>query len=181
MLRAWTDGDARARDALFTHLYDEIHRLALRLKRKESRGDTLQTTALVHELYLRLVDQRRARWEDRGQFFAVAARLLRRIVIDEARSRLAQKRGGDWQRVPDDALRQEADNTEHDDERWILLDRCLEELEGVDPEGTRLVELRYVCGMSIEEAAVVMGVSRASVVRRWRSVKAWLQLRMGQE
>jgi len=176
MLQAWTRGDGAAREQLFVHLYQDIHRLAANLRRQQDAGQTLQTTALVHELYLRMVDQQRAQWEDRGQFFAVAARLIRRILVDQARARQSLKRGGDQQRVETEQL---AELTVlPPDEQVLALDACLDELDSVDPAGARLVELRYFAGMSLEQVAELLHVSRASVVRQWRSVKAWLELRL---
>lgn len=176
LLQAWTGGDSAAREQLFSHLYHDIHRLAAHLRQRQDSGQTLQTTALVHELYLRLVDQRRARWEDRGQFFAVAARVLRRILVDQARARLSLKRGGDWQRVDVEQLAGLSQLPP--DSQVLALDRCLDELDQIDASGARLIELRYFAGMSLEQVAELLQISRASVVRQWRSLKAWLALRL---
>lgn len=176
MLQAWTRGDGAARERLFAHLYSDIHGLAASLRRKQDAGQTLQTTALVHELYLRLVDQQRARWEDRGQFFAVSARLLRRILVDQARARQALKRGGDQRRLD---LEEMADlSFLPPDAEVLALNDCLDELDGVDPAGARLIELRYFAGMSLEQVAELLQTSRASVVRQWRGLRAWLALRL---
>ncbi len=175
LLQAWTRGEGAAREQLFTHLYRDIHALAARLRRQQGAGETLQTTALVHELYLRMVDQRRAQWEDRGQFFAIAARLLRRILVDQARARQSLKRGGDLQRVDGEELEV---IVLPPDEQVLALDACLDELDQADPAAARLVELRYFAGMSLEQVADLLQTSRASVVREWRSVKAWLALRL---
>lgn len=177
LLQAWSAGDAAAREALFRLLYDDIRRLAASIRRDDEPRATLQTTALVHELYLKLVGQDQANWRNRGQFFAIAARLMRRILVDEMRHRLRRKRGGDWQRAPTEALDEIA--VEAPSSRLLALDQCLDELEAVDPEATRLVELRYFCGLSLEQVAEAEGRSRPTVVRQWRSVRAWLRQRLG--
>lgn len=176
LLRAWTGGDAQAGDRLFRHLYEELHRLAARLRRNESDAHTLQTTALVNELYLRLADKRRIQWEDRSQFFAIAARLMRHILVDEARTRLAIKRGDGLRAAPLDAV-DEARLAERDtdDDAILRVDECLQRLRERDPEAVELIELRYFAGLSLEQTAEALNCSRATLVRRWRIVKGQLE------
>lgn len=135
----------------------------------ERPGATLQTTALIHEAYLKLVDQHHAQWRDRAHFFAVASQLMRRIAIDHARARLAEKRGGGLVHVSLDDV---AD--EHDNEQLIAIDEALSRLEQIDAQQSRVVELRFFGGLTIEETAEAMSLSPATVKREWTSAKAWL-------
>lgn len=171
LLREWTGGDDRAANELFDRLYGEIHAMAGRARRRgPSRSP--QTTALVHELYLRLAAQKRAIWKNRGHFFAIASRILRRILVDEARSSGAEKRGSGVRRI---SLAQLGDVGLAERPTEILaVDACLQELERQSPERARLVELRFFAGLTLEETAEALGQSRATTVRQWRVTKGWL-------
>jgi RNA polymerase sigma factor (TIGR02999 family) len=172
LLVAWGNGDQAALDELLPLVYQELHRLAARHLRRERGHHTLQTTALVHEAYLRLIDQKAAQWQNRAHFFAIAAQMMRRVLVDHARSRQYQKRGGGARRVSfDEAL-------EVSDERAaevVALDEALTALAEFDERKSRLVELRFFGGLSIEETAEVLGVSPGTVMRDWTLAKTWLQ------
>lgn len=164
-------GRRDALDALLPLVYEDLHRRAARYLRRERAGHTLQPTALVHEAYLRLVDQRQVEWQDRGHFFAVAAQAMRRILVDHARTHQRDKRGGGVQKETLD------ENSAISYERSIELlavDEALTRLETLDPQQSRLVELRYFAGLTIEETAHVLGVSMATVKREWSVARAWL-------
>jgi RNA polymerase sigma factor (TIGR02999 family) len=164
-------GDKEAMNQLLPLVYDELHRLA-RLYFQRERGDhTLQPTALVHEAYLRLVDQRVAHWESRGHFMGVAATLMRRILLDYARRHQAQRRGGPQQKL---MLEDTMALTEQRGVDLIALDESLLRLAELDPKQARMVELRYFGGLSVEETAEVLGVSPATVKRSWNSARAYL-------
>lgn len=172
LLIEWNGGSEAALERLMPLIYDELRRIARRHLRRESSARTLQTTALVHEAFLKLIDQRRVGWQNRAQFFGVAAQMMRRILIDHARKRLRGKRGGS-------AIKISLDDNSIDvsDERaseLVALDEALKRLAEEDPQKARLVELRYFGGLSIEETAEVLGVGTATVIRHWRIVKAWL-------
>jgi RNA polymerase sigma factor (TIGR02999 family) len=171
LLVAWSNGDAAALGELVPAVYDELRGIAARQMRAERRGHTLAPTALVHEAYVRLVDQQRVQWQNRAQFFAVAAEVMRRVLVDHARARQAAKRGGGAQRVTliDDLP--EPDNNGID---VLLLDGALTRLCARYPEQGRLVELRFFGGLTIEETAEVLGSSAATVKRQWDVAKAWL-------
>ncbi|MEM7581737.1 MAG: ECF-type sigma factor [Acidobacteriota bacterium] len=171
LLRAWSSGDQDAGEALFARLYDDLRGVASRRVAVEPHG-AIETTVLVHEAFLRLIDQRQVSWQDRGQFFAVAARVMRRILVDEARARGAEKRGGDVRRVELDKLGQVAFGERAHE--VLVLDECLEDLARLDPDKARLVELRFFAGLSLEQTAEALGSSRATVVRQWRLTKGWL-------
>ena len=172
MLRDWGDGKPGVIDDLLPLVYSELHRQAAAYLRRERPNHTLQATALVHEAYLKLVDQRRVEWKSRGHFFAIAAQAMRRILVDHARTRHREKRGGSSEDVPlEEALLAAADEADVD---VIALDEALTRLAEFDPEQERLVELRYFAGLSLEEAADVLGVSRATAAREWAVAKAWL-------
>lgn len=175
LLRDWTAGSHQAGSVVFNHLYAELHRVAANLRRGEPEHD-LQTTALVHELYLRLAGLERIRWQDRNQFFAVCARVMRNILIDQARARQAHKRGGQATEIHLEAAAEWPG--QGSDEDLIAIDRCLEELQAIDPDRAKLIELRYFAGLSLEQTAMALGTSRASVVRSWRLTKGWLQRRL---
>lgn len=174
MLLAWSRGDEAEGDELLAAVYAELHRQAARAMRRESPDHTLQATALVHEAYLRLVDQRRVEWRNRAHFFGIAAQMMRRILVDHARGRDAAKRGGGLASVTlSDAV---AGSGDADDAVEVLaLHEALERLATLDPDQARVVELRYFGGMSIEETAEVTGVSPATVKREWAVARAWLK------
>ena len=172
LLQAWSGGDPAALDRLVPIVYQELRRQAERFVRQESPGHTLQTTALVHETYLRLVDQRQARWQNRSQFFGVAAQLMRRILVDHARARLAAKRGGAAVHLTLDEI---AVETLVSDVDLLALDHALTKLAQLDPQQAKVVELRYFTGLGIEETAEALCVSPATVKREWAMARAWLK------
>ncbi len=170
LLAAWGDGDQAARDELIPLVYAELHRVAQNYLRRERRGHTLQSSALVHEVFLRLVDQRVA-WQNRAHFFGIAAQLMRRILVDYARSRGNEKHGGDQLRLElDEAL----DAAERDAD-LVALDDALVSLAALDQQQCRIIELRYFGGLTIEETAEALGVSDTTVEREWRLARAWLR------
>lgn len=176
MLRAWGDGSREALDELFPHVYNELRRQAARSLRHERPNHSLQTTALVHEAYLKLVDQRNVDWQSRSHFFAVAAQAMRRILIDYAKSRNRAKRGGANENLPlEEAFLAKAEETNVD---LIALDEALSRLAEFDPQQERIVELRYFCGLSLEETAKTLDISRATASRDWEVAKAWLHREM---
>jgi RNA polymerase sigma factor (TIGR02999 family) len=171
LLQAWGGGDPAALDQLVPIVYEELRRQAQRYLQRESPGHTLQTTAIVHEAYLRLVDQRQAHWQNRAQFFGVAAQLMRRILVDYARRHQAAKRGGSAIQVPyeEGAVAAAADVD------LVVLDDALTRLAVLDPQQARVVELRYFTGLGIEETAEALGISPATVKREWAMARAWLK------
>jgi RNA polymerase sigma factor (TIGR02999 family) len=171
MLVDWGNGDKTALDRLMPLVYDELRRLARHYMRRERAGHTLQTTALVNEAYMRLVDQRDVRWQNRAHFFAIAAQLMRRILVDQARKRHNTKRGGDLRKVSLDEAALVAEERGAD---VIALDEALKELEAIDERKSKVVELRFFGGLNIEETAEVMAISPATVQREWSMAKAWL-------
>ena len=171
LLKAWGGGDPQALDQLTPLVYDELRRLARRYMRRERTGQTLQTTALAHEAYLRLVDAEGVRWQDRAHFFAVAAQMMRRILVDAARARRAAKRHGSGIRV---TFHDEIPVAAGRDTELIALDDALSALAAFDPRRARVVELRFFGGLSVEETAEVLKISAQSVLRDWRLAKAWL-------
>ncbi|HET7187110.1 MAG TPA: sigma-70 family RNA polymerase sigma factor [Gemmatimonadaceae bacterium] len=173
LLQAWGAGDRTASDALVALVYAELRRQARRALRREGVGHTLQATALVHEAWLRLDGQHQAHWESRTQFLAVAAQMMRRVLVDHARTRRALKRGGgETQLTLGDAEQAvvAADNVD-----VLALDDALARLATLDPRKARLVELRYFAGLSIPEAATALGVSQATVGREWAVARMWLR------
>lgn len=176
LLRAWTDGDQRALARLTPIVYDELHRLAHYYLKREQAGHSLQTTALVNEAYLRLVQARDLKWQDRAHFFAVSANVMRHILTDEARARRAGRRGGGVVTVVfDDVLDSEKGAEDLD---LIALDLALRGLAKVKPRQSKVVELRYFGGLSVQETACVLGVSEDTVMRDWRFARAWLKREM---
>jgi RNA polymerase sigma factor (TIGR02999 family) len=171
LLRAWGQGDLSARDQLMPLVYDELRRRAAAHLRREPRNQTLQPTALVHEAYLRLVDQRRAVWRNRAQFFAVASQMMRRVLVDRARGRRMAKRSGRWARVTLDTAEALTRPAELD---VLDLDAALTRLAAFDERKSRIAELRFFGGLSLEETGQALGVSVATVVRDWRAARAWL-------
>ena len=170
LLHAWREGDAAALDELLPRVYDELRRIAAQRMRGERGGHTLQPTALVHEAFLRLVGQP-IDWRDRGHFFAVASRAMRRVAVDHWRAGAAQKRGGDGPRVE---LGDAEPAVEAKSVDVMALDAALSRLETLSVQQARVVELRYFAGLSLEEVADVLDRSRASVFRDWRAAKTWL-------
>lgn len=173
LLIAWGDGRPEALDDLVPLVYADLRRLAAGYMIKETPGHSLQPTALVHEAYVRLVDQRRVQWRNRAHFFGVAANMMRRILVDHARKRRAEKRGGDVERVT--LVGEEVAAAEQNGIDILALHESLERLAAFDPQQERIVELRYFGGLTIEEAAEVIGISAATVVREWTIAKAWLR------
>ncbi|MFN0112044.1 MAG: sigma-70 family RNA polymerase sigma factor [Blastocatellia bacterium] len=171
LLRNWQNGDQSSRDQLLGIVYDELRRQAARYLRRERPDHTLQPTALVHEAYLQLIDQSHVSWENRAHFFGVAARLMRRILVDHARAHQAEKRGKGNEKL---ALDEAIAVPENKDLNILALNDALEELVRMDEQQSRIVELRYFGGLSIEETAAVTGVSPATVKREWAMAKAWL-------
>jgi RNA polymerase sigma factor (TIGR02999 family) len=171
LLHAWTAGDLGARNRLMSVVYRDLHKRAAAYLRRERVGHTLQPTALVHEAYLRLVDQRRVVWQNRGQFFGVAAQLMRRILVDRARARKMAKRSGQWARVTvDDAAR--AIPPANVD--VLDLDAALARLATFDARKCQLAELRFFGGLSLAEAGEALGISLATAERDWQAARAWL-------
>jgi RNA polymerase sigma factor (TIGR02999 family) len=175
LLQAWGRGDAEARDALVRLVYRELKRRAAAYLRRERADHTLQPTALVHEAYLRLVDQERVAWQNRAQFFGIAAQMMRRILVDHARRHGAAKRpGGDFKVALDDRMGAAAAL----DVEMLSVDHALTELAIVDARQAQIVELRYFGGLSEREVADTLSLSRATVTREWQMARAWLYRRM---
>jgi len=172
MLIELTDGNQEIVNQILPHIYDELKRLASSYLRKERVNHTLQPTALVHEAYMKLIDQKRVQWQNRAHFFGIAAQVMRRILLDHARKHQADKRGGEFEKLP---LEEEILIVSHDkSNELIALDDALESLAAIDEQKAKIVELRYFGGLSIEETAEVMGVSVPTINRQWRMAKAWL-------
>jgi len=173
LLAEATAGDRQALDRLMPIVYDELRRIASRRLEGERQAHTLQTTALVNEAYLRLIDQREVRWQNRAHFFAIAARLMRYILVDHARARGGARRGGGVAHVTlDEAITPEAAESP---EAMLLIDDALSRLEQVDARKCQVAELRLFSGLSVDETAQVLDVSAVTVMRDWRMAKAWLQ------
>jgi RNA polymerase sigma factor (TIGR02999 family) len=171
LLRAWSQGDEQALEQLMPLVYQELRRLAKRYMARENPGQTLQATALVHEAYLRLIEQRLVSWQNRAHFFAISAHMMRRILVDRARARHYQKRGGEIGRISLD----EAFTTGQEKEpNLVALDDALKSLAVLDPRKSRVVEMRYFGGLSVEESAEVLKVSVDTVMRDWKLAKVWL-------
>jgi RNA polymerase sigma factor (TIGR02999 family) len=172
LLRKWSDGERSAFDELMPLVYGELHRQAGRHLKNERRCQTLQTTALIHEAYLRLIDQKHINWESRTQFFAIAAQIMRHILVDHARAKHRKKRGGNTLRVPlEEALTFTVDEQDVD---LIALDEALSRLAKIDKQQVSLVELRYFSGLTLEVAAEALQISRAKAARDWNVARAWL-------
>ncbi len=175
LLVAWSGGDKKALDELMQIVYEELRRLAHRQLAKERQDHTLQTTALVNEAYLKLVDQKRMKWQSRSHFFALSSQLMRRILVDYARSRQYAKRGGGASALPlDEGLIVAPERAAE----MIALDEALTELAKHDERKARIVELRFFAGMSIDETSELLGVSPGTVMKDWTLAKAWLQREM---
>lgn len=176
LLQLGADGDPKAVDRLLPLVYDELHGLARRLLRNEARQPTLGTVDLVHEAYLKLVDQTRVSWQGRGHFLAVAAMAMRRVVVDRARRRKRAKRGGGEALLPLDENTDVMSDEKADE--VVLLDLTLDRLAEFDPRGARIVECRYFAGLSVEETAQALDCSPITVKRSWRAAKSWLRKEM---
>ncbi|MEO8255716.1 MAG: ECF-type sigma factor [Acidobacteriota bacterium] len=175
LLQAWGQGDIQARDDLFDLVHRDLRARAAACLRRERRDHSLQPTALIHETYLRLVDQERVNWQNRGHFLAIAARMMRRVLVDHARRRLALKRPAHALRV---ALDEDVGRVDPISCDVLALHRALEELEATDEQQAHIVELRYFAGMSEDEIAAALGVSRSSITREWQMARAWLFRRL---
>ena len=175
LLRAWTSGEPGAGDHLFRLIYPQLHRVVSRRLRAERSGQALQTTDLLHETYLRLAQQRQVSWNDRAHFFAVAATLVRRVIVDHVRNGSRRRRGGGARHLSlDDVVLAEAAPRVD----VLALDHALGELADINLTASRVVELRYFGGLSLEETAAVMGLGRATAVRAWRFARSWLGQRL---
>jgi RNA polymerase sigma factor (TIGR02999 family) len=171
LLVHWGKGDKQALDRLMPLVYDELHRMASRYLRRERQEHTLQATALINEAYLRIVDQNRVNWQNRAHFFGVAAQMMRRILVDHARSHLYAKRGGGAQKLTlDEAIA----TPQERDLDLVALDDALTTLAEIDPQQSRIIELRFFGGLTIEDTAEVLSISPATVKRDWNMAKAWL-------
>ena len=171
LLAQWREGNQSALDELYPLVYDELHRLARRYMSRERKGHTLQTTALINEAYVRLVDQKNVQWANRSHFFAISAQIMRRILIDHARRHAYAKRGGGAQQV---SLEEAATVTPDLGRELIQLDEALKSLAEMDPRRSQVVELRYFGGLNNEEIAGVLHISENTVTRDWNMARAWL-------
>jgi RNA polymerase sigma-70 factor (ECF subfamily) len=178
LLKDWSEGDQSAADELMPLVMDELRRVAHNYMRREKAGHTLQTSALVNEAYVRLVDQNQIQWESRIHFFGIAARLMRQILVDQARRRNVAKRGGGTIRV---SLNEATAVAQQQAANVVALDDALKNLESIDPRQSRIVELRFFGGMSIEETAETLKVSPGTVMRDWAFARAWLRKEMARE
>ena len=176
LLRAWAGEDQNALERLTPRVYDELRRLAGRFMRNERPGNTIQTTALVHEAYLKLVDIDNVDWQHRAHFFAISAQVMRRILLDRARRTAAGKRGGDTPRLNLDEV---PDLGSERARELIALDDALSAMAKIDPRKARVIELRFFAGLSVEETAEVLKVSPDTVLRDWRLARGWLLAEMG--
>jgi len=171
LLAKWSDGNQSALDELYPLVYNELHRLARRYMSRERKGHTLQTTALINEAYVRLVDQRNVHWANRSHFFAISAQIMRRILIDHARRHAYAKRGGGAQHV---SLEEVAAVTPDPGRELVRLDEALKSLAEMDPRRSQVVEMRYFGGLNNEEIAGVLNISENTVTRDWNMARAWL-------
>jgi RNA polymerase sigma factor (TIGR02999 family) len=174
LLRDWQSGDREALDRLIPFVYDELRLIASRHLAHEQRRDAIQTTALVNEAYMKLVDQRQVDWQNRAHFFAIAARIMRRILVDDARRRLRQKRGSGAITISLEDMTSSTQQVPPDMLDVISVDRALRDLEKIDADQARIVELRFFGGLTVEETGAVLGISRATVEREWAFAKGWL-------
>jgi RNA polymerase sigma factor (TIGR02999 family) len=174
ILRSWSEGNREAADALMPLVYDELRKVAANYLKHQRPDHTLQPTALVNEAYLKLVDISHVNWQDRAHFFAVAAQTMRHILVDHARAQLTEKRGSARQKLSlDDAISFAKEDPQTDID-VIALDDALKQLAAIDEQQSKIVELRFFGGLTVEETAVVLGISPATVKREWRIAKAWL-------
>lgn len=173
LLHEWRDGDVEAFDKVTQYVYEDLRRRAAAYMRAERPGHSLQTTGLVHEAFIKLVDKKEIDWQDRNHFFAVAAQAMRRILVDHARTRKREKRGGNNEDLPLDEARQASGNVSRID--LVALDEALGRLATFDERQARIVELKYFGGMTLDETAEVLGTSRETVKRDWQIARAWLR------
>ena len=178
LLLAWAEGDAAALDALAPRIYQELHRLAVNFMKREREEPILQATALVHEVYLKLIDVQNVALEGKAHFFAICAQMMRRILVDAARKRAASKHGGGLGRIHLDDVAH-LNLSQENDKRLISLSDALDELARADPRRAKMVELRTFGGLSVEETAAVLKVSPETVTRDWRLARSWLLLQIG--
>jgi RNA polymerase sigma factor (TIGR02999 family) len=185
LLIAWSEGDSAALDTLLPIVYAELRRQARRALRREAAGHTLQPTALVHEAYLKLVDQRPDRWQGRAQFFGVAARCMRQVLVDAARTRRAAKRGGGVRPITlgdaEGLAVGPASGGEAVGEEVLALDAALTRLAALDPDQARIVELRYFAGLTLDDTAATLGISAATVSREWTVARRWLRRELARD
>jgi len=177
LLAKWSDGNQSALDELYPLVYDELHRLARRYMSRERKGHTLQTTALINEAYVRLVDQKNVHWANRSHFFAISAQIMRRILIDHARRHRYAKRGGGAQQV---SLEDVAAVTPDPGRELVRLDEALKSLAEMDPRRSQVVEMRYFGGLNNEEIARVLKISENTVTRDWNMARAWLHQQLSE-
>lgn len=177
LLAEWSDGNQSALDELYPLVYDELHRLARRYMSRERKGHTLQTTALINEAYVRLVDQKNVHWANRSHFFAISAQIMRRILIDHARRHAFAKRGGGAQQV---SLDEAVAVTSGIGSEMLRLDEALKTLAEMDPRRSQVVELRYFGGLNNEEIAGVLHISENTVTRDWNMARAWLHQQLSE-
>jgi len=177
LLVEWSGGNQEALDKLYPLVYDELHRLARRFMNREREGHTLQTTALINEAYVRLVDQTHVRWQNRSHFFAISAQIMRRILVDHARRNLYVKRGGGAQRISFDETALIAVDRASE---FVLLDEALKSLAEIDQRRSQVVELRYFGGLDNKEIASVLKISENTVTRDWNMARAWLYQQLGE-
>lgn len=171
LLRHWNDGEQRVAEEVLPRVYAELHRMAEALFRRERRDHTLQATALVHEAYLRLIEQNQVQWQNRNHFYGVAACMMRRVLVDHGRERHRLKRGGEWQKV---TLSEAGDIASPGQADILDIDTALEKLSALDPLKGTIVELRFFGGLNIEEIADCLKIAPITVSRHWRRAKAWL-------
>jgi RNA polymerase sigma factor (TIGR02999 family) len=172
LLLKWNEGDAEALENLMPLVENELRRIAHRFMRRENPQHTLQTTALVNEVYLKLIDQRSANWQNRLHFFALSSKMMRRILLNHARDRLAQKRGGNFEKVSLETVETLSLSKSRE---LIALDEALEALAHFDPLKSRIVELRYFGGLSLEETANILNIATVTVSKHWQFARAWLK------
>jgi RNA polymerase sigma factor (TIGR02999 family) len=176
LLQQWSNGQERALDRLLPEIHDELRKLAASYLRRERPDHTLQPTALVNEAFLKLVDQRKAKWQNRAHFFGIAAQAMRRILVDHARAHSADKRGGEFRKVALDEAHEIGHTVDVD---LLALDEALTRLATMDAQQSRIVELRFFGGLTTDETAEVMHISPATIGREWRMAKAWLAAELG--
>jgi RNA polymerase sigma factor (TIGR02999 family) len=181
LLVDWQNGDQKALDSLIPLVYQELRAIAGRYLSHESPGHTLQSTALVHEAYFKLIGQRRVRWQNRAHFFGIAAQMMRRILIDHARHQARDKRGGSAPKLSLDETVIAAETEADTDLDLLALDDALTSLARIDPRGARIIELRFFSGLTLDETAEVMGISAGTVKRDWSAARAWLYREMRQK